>query len=79
MLGSPCGGRELWQALDGCIGESWQHGGEIFTDEYVDSSGGFDDGQDGGHAWSCFYMSDVDPVAAAKCDGAHRVPVEIVG
>ena len=33
----------------------------------------------GGHVWSCFYMSDVGPVAAARCDGAHGVPGEVVG
>ena len=36
------GGREFWKALDGCIGESWQHGGEIFTDGDVDISVGKD-------------------------------------
>ena len=78
MLGGPCGGREFGQALDGCVGEPGQHGGEVFTDGDVDSSGCFDAGQDGGHAWSGFHMSDVGPVAAARCDGAHGVPVEIV-
>ena len=79
MFGRPSGGREFWQVLDGCVGEPGQHGGEVFTDGDVKPSAGFDDRQDGGHAWSCFYMSDVGPVAAAKCDGAHGVPGEVVG
>ncbi len=79
MFGGPSGGREFWQALDGCVGKPGQHGGEILTDGDVDSSGGFDDGQDGGHAWSGFHMCDVGPVAAARRDGAHGVPGEVVG
>ena len=78
MLGGPCGGREFGQALDGCVGEPGQHGGEIFTDRDVESSTGFDDRQDRGHAWSGFYMSQVRLVAAAKRDGAHGILREVI-
>jgi hypothetical protein len=51
---------------------------KIVANRDFEPSAGFDDRDDGFNARSSFLASDVDPVAASKRDGAHRVLSEVV-
>ncbi len=75
MVGGPGGRCEFGEALDGCIGESWQDVGEVVAHRDLHASAAFDDGEDRGHARSGLLAADVDPIAAARGDVAFIVPL----
>ena len=67
----PCSGRERGDALDGHVCESGQDIGEVVAHRNAEPAAAFDDGQDGGDAWSGLRAADMDPVGSAKGHGPH--------
>ena len=75
MVGGPGGRCEFGEALDGCIGESWQDVSEVVAHRDLHASAAFDDGEDCGHARSGLLAADVDPVLPARRDDGFIVPL----
>jgi len=77
MVGGPGGRCKFGEALDGCIGESWQDVSQIVAHRDLHASAAFDDGEDRGHARSGLLAADVDPVLPARGDSPDILPMSV--
>jgi hypothetical protein len=62
---------EFGNALYGRVAEAGQDLGEVVPYPDLKPAAAFDDGQDGGNAWSSLWAADMDPVGSAKGDWPH--------
>ena len=77
MVGCPGGRSKFGEALDGCIGESWQDVGEVVAHRDLHASTAFDHGEDRRHARSGLLTADVDPVLPARGDSPDILPMSV--
>ena len=77
MVGCPGGRSKFGEALDGCIGESGQDGGEVVAHRNAEPAAAFDDGEDCGHARSDLLAADVDPVGSAQGECPDILPMSV--
>jgi hypothetical protein len=71
----PGRGSEVWDSLKRCVRKSGQDVGEVIAHRDFEATAAFDHGDDGGHARSGRFASDVDPVASAESNSPDILPM----
>ena len=75
MFGGPSGRSKVCDALNGRVGKPGQRVGEVIAHRDFEATAAFDHGDDGGHARSGRFASDVDPVASAESNSPDILPM----
>src|SRR5882757_9893881 len=78
LSGEPRRRREFVNPICWAVLQAREYDAEIFAHRNLQSAAGFNDRDNGGHPRTCLLASDVDPVLAADCHGAHRVFSRVV-
>jgi len=65
--------------LDGAIGQGGQYVGKILTNGNAQFVAALDDAEDSGDLGSGLFASQVQPIAAADRNGAHRIFLLVCG
>jgi len=71
----PGGGGKFRDSLKGRVGKPRQDVGEVIAHWDFEATAAFDHGDDGGHARSGRFASDVDPVASAESNSPDILPM----
>ena len=59
-------GSDLGELLDGAIGQSGQHMGQVFSNGYTEFAAALDDQEDDGDLWPGLFAAHVQPFASSS-------------
>jgi type IV secretion system protein VirB9 len=62
---------EVCQILDGAVGQTRQHGGQVLADGHAQLAAAFHDGENSRYLGTSFLAADLQPVAPSDCYGPH--------